>query len=151
MHVDYPLGCGPLPGRIYPSGSPKVVCTVASLYLTHGYFSSQVTPCWYWKYGLEATFLFSLLLFWGTEARGLHALTVASYHAAPSTVFPTREYRGVAPSICGRTLWCRLLHGRSYPWVSGGGAHRMQVLLGSDPSQRPRPVNTRGLTVSLLP
>jgi len=28
-----------------------------------GYFKSQVTPYWYWDYGLEATFLFSLLLF----------------------------------------------------------------------------------------
>jgi len=28
-----------------------------------GYFTSQVTPHWYWEYGLEATFLFSLLLF----------------------------------------------------------------------------------------
>ena len=28
-----------------------------------GYFTSQVTPHWYWEYNLEATFLFSLLLF----------------------------------------------------------------------------------------
>jgi len=28
-----------------------------------GYFANQVTPHWYWEYGLEATFLFSLLLF----------------------------------------------------------------------------------------
>jgi len=63
MHVDYSLGRGPLPGRNCPSGSPKVACTAASLHLTHGYFSSQVTPCWYWEYGLEATFLFSLLFF----------------------------------------------------------------------------------------
>jgi len=28
-----------------------------------GYFTSQVTPHWYWEYGLEVTFLLSLLLF----------------------------------------------------------------------------------------
>ena len=51
----------------------------------HGYFTSQVTPYWYWEYGLEATFLFSLLLFWDTEA---------SRGVAPSTTFPTHGYRG---------------------------------------------------------
>ena len=50
-----------------------------------GYFTSQVTPHWYWEYGLEATFLFSLLLFWGTEA---------PHGVAPSMVFSTRGYRG---------------------------------------------------------
>ena len=63
-----PLGRGPLPGRVYPSGSPKVAWMAASLHLMHGYFTSQVTPRWYWKYGLEATFLISLLLFCGAEA-----------------------------------------------------------------------------------
>ena len=62
----------------------------------HGYFMSQVTPYWYWDYGLEATFLLSLLLFWGTEARGLPARTVASRCAVPSTIFPTRGYGGGA-------------------------------------------------------
>jgi len=70
----------------------------------HEYFMSQVTPYWYWEYGLEAAFLFSLLLFWGTGARGLLARTVASYRDAPSTVFPTRGYRGVAPSGPKRAL-----------------------------------------------
>ena len=55
------MGRGPLPGRVPPRGLQR----------WRGYFASQVTPCWYWKYGLEATFLFSLLLFWGTGARGL--------------------------------------------------------------------------------
>ena len=80
-----------------------------------GYFTSQVTPHWYWEYGLEATSLFSLLLFWGTEtSRGV----------APSTVFPTRGYRGVTPSMSypGDALtWRRLTlataHlGDAYPW-----------------------------------
>jgi len=55
-----------------------------------GYFANQVTPHWYWECGLEATFLFSLLLFWGTGAfRGV----------APSTIFPTLGYWGVTPSM----------------------------------------------------
>ena len=51
-----------------------------------------------------------LLLFWGIEARGLHALTAPPpimplpYCAAPSTVTPTHGYRGVAPPNCKRFL-----------------------------------------------
>jgi len=75
-----------------------VVSVPGVLQRWRGYFTSQVTPYWYWDYGLEATFLFSLLLFWGTGARGLLARTVTSCCAAPSTIFPTRGYRGVTLS-----------------------------------------------------
>jgi len=75
MHVDYP----------WDVALSRVVSVPGVLQRWRGYFAIQVTPCWYWIYGLEATFLFSFLLFRGTGARGLHARTVASYHAAPST------------------------------------------------------------------
>jgi len=46
-----------------------------------------------------------LLLFRGTEARGLHAPIVPPpTRAAPSTVTPTRGYRGVAPPNCKHFL-----------------------------------------------
>ena len=54
----------------------------------------------------------------------------ASYRAAPSTVILTRGHRGVAPPICRRFLL------RAYSTPEAG--------------QHPRPVNARGLTVSLL-
>jgi len=76
-----------------------------------GYFTSQVTPYWYWGYGFEATFLFSLLLLWGTGARGLLARTIASDCVAPSTVFPTRGYQGVTsatPQHGDAHTWRRL-------------------------------------------
>ena len=82
-----PLGRGPLSGRVCPSDSPKVAWIATSLHLMHGYFTSQVTPYWYWEYDLEATFLFSLLLFWGTEAWGLHARTVATPKAVNTLTF----------------------------------------------------------------
>ena len=41
----------------------RVVSTPRILQRWRGYFTSQVTPYRYWGYGLEATFLFSLLLF----------------------------------------------------------------------------------------
>jgi len=88
----------------YAHGSPLgvalswVVSVPGTLQRWRGYFTSQVTPYWYWDYGLGATFLFSLLLFWGTGARGLLVRTNASYCVAPSTVFPTRVYWGVTSS-----------------------------------------------------
>jgi len=72
-----------------------------------GYFTSQVTPHWYWEYGLEATFLFSLLLFWGTEtSRGV----------APSTVFPTHGYRGVTSSTWRRLTLAMPTPSDAYTW-----------------------------------
>ena len=76
-----------------------VVSVPGILQRWRGYFTSQATPYWYWDYGLEATFLFSSLLFWGTGARGLLAHTVTPYCAAPSTVFPTCGYRGVTSTM----------------------------------------------------
>jgi len=71
-----------------------VVSVPGILQRWRGYFTSQVTPYWYWDYGLEATFLFSLLLFRGTGVGGLLARTVTSYCVAPSTGFPTVGIRG---------------------------------------------------------
>ena len=75
-----------------------VVSVLGILQRWCGYFTSQVTPYWYWDYGLEATFLFLPLLLWGTGARGLLVRTVTSTRVIPSTVFPTRGYRGMAAS-----------------------------------------------------
>jgi len=88
MHVDHP----------WDVALSRIVSVPTVLQRWRGYFMSQVAPCWYWKYGLEATFLFSLLLFLCAEAWGLYARTVASHCFVPSTIFPTRGYRGVAPS-----------------------------------------------------
>jgi len=41
----------------------QVVSIPGILQRWRGYFTSQVTPYWYWGYGFEATFLFPLLLF----------------------------------------------------------------------------------------
>ena len=73
-----------------------------------GYFTSQVTPYWYWRYGFEATFLLSLLLLWGTGAQGLLACTVTSDCVAPSTIFPTRGYQGVTSATPQ--------HGNAHTW-----------------------------------
>ena len=81
-----------------PLGVPRI------LQRWRGYFTSQVTPYSYCGYGLEATFLFPLLLLWGTGARGLLIRTVASYWDTPSTVFPTRGYRRMSPSEPKHTL-----------------------------------------------
>jgi len=49
MHVDYPWGVA----------LSRVVSVPGTLQRWRGYFTSQVTPYWYWEYGLEATFLLS--------------------------------------------------------------------------------------------
>ena len=82
----------------------RVVSIPGILQRWRGYFTSQVTPYWYWGYGLEATFLFPLLLFGVTGARGLFVRTVVSCWDAPSTIFPTRGYRRVSPSELKHTL-----------------------------------------------
>jgi len=82
----------------------QVISVPGILQRWRGYFTSQVTPYWYWGYGLEATFLFSLLLFRGTGARGLLVRTVGSCWDAPSTIFPTRGYRRVSSSEPKLTL-----------------------------------------------
>jgi len=62
MRVDYPWGVAlsrvvSIPGILQIGAGSHV------LHLSHEYFTSQVTPYWYWEYDLEASFLFSLLLF----------------------------------------------------------------------------------------
>ena len=53
MHVDYP----------WDVALSRVVFLPGAFQRWRGYFASQVTPYWYWNYGLGATFIFSLLLF----------------------------------------------------------------------------------------
>ena len=57
------LGRGPLPGRICPSDSPKVAWIATSYTSCMGNSRVRSLPAGTWEYGLEATFLFSLLLF----------------------------------------------------------------------------------------
>jgi len=70
-----------------------VVSVPGILQRWRGYFTSQVTPYWYWDYGLEATFL---------------SITVMRY-GGPRPPCPYRDL-----------LLCRPLHGLPYLWVSGG-------------------------------
>ena len=116
MHADYPLGRGPLLGRICPSGSLKVARSVASPYLMHRYFVSWVSPYWYWEYGFGATFLF---YYYSSEARGPHA---------PTVLHPTwpPHPRSLLPVGIG---------GWPYPTVGTSWL---------EPSQHQRPVNARG-------
>ena len=136
-----PLGRGPLPGCVCPSGSPKVACTAASIHLMYGYFTIQVTPCRYWEYGLEATFPFSLLLI--LRYRGL--LPCRPLHGLP---YPWVS--GGGPSY----LWaCPMVlpPPRSFLPVGIGRWHPSDVSAPwFRPSQRPRLVNAQGLTIFLL-
>jgi len=120
MHVEYPLGRGPLMGRIFPSGSLTVARTAAFPRLMHRYSASWASPCWYWGCGLETTSLFYYYSF------------------------------GVPRPEASTPLSCRLLlvppPPRSLPPVGIGGWHHPTVSTSwSEPSQRPRPVNARGL------
>ena len=118
-----PMGRGPFQGCLCPSGYLMVARTTAFPRLMHRYSASRVSPCWYWECGLEATFLFYYDSF---RVPRPEASTPLLCRLLPGHL------------LLRHPLWCRLVHGRSYPWVSGGGTHRVQVPLGPDP------VNTRG-------
>jgi len=124
MHIDDPLGRGPLMGRFCPTGSLTMARTVASPCLMHRSFMSWVSPCWNWGCGLETTFraCYHCLGYRGT--RPPCPYYVASYCAASSTIVPIRGYRGWHHSST-----CTLLvRNQSTP----------------EAGQHPKPVNARG-------
>jgi len=95
MHANRLLGRDPLMGRLCPGGFPTVVrtCRVSTLYAR--------VPC-------EWGFSFLVLEVWLENHLSSPSITVWGPRPDASTSLPCR------------LLLCRLLHGRSYPWVSWG-------------------------------
>jgi len=121
MHADHPLGCGP-PSKTFLSQSFSNGDAYFRLPTPHAWVRREADPSLLvMEMWLENHLSPILLLFWGTEARGLHAsivpppTCVSSYLcrlllvlpptcAAPSTVTPTRGYQGVALPNCRHFL-----------------------------------------------
>ena len=59
-------------------------------------FTSQDTPHWYWNYGLEAT---SISVITAALETSFPFSNLVYGDFVPSTVFPTRGYRGATPPV----------------------------------------------------